>query len=166
MRTQFKDLCVIPMGQLVLAAVAGGALLATNAFAQSAREVRGSTPYLAVENEPPPKLIVDPPLAAGLAQGIAWIQYRVENVRILQVFGAGALNVSPRVGHLHIRVDDLPWLWADASDNNTVDIAGLPPGQHKVKIELVDANHTVFPGCATCSQTVTFTVPETKSRPH
>ena len=166
MRTQFKDLCDIPMGRLAFAAVAGGALLATNAFAQSAREVRGSTPYLAIENEPPPKLIVDPPLAAGLAQGIVWIQYRVENVRILQVFGASALNVSPRVGHLHIRVDDLPWLWADASDNNTVDIAGLPPGQHKVLIELVNANHQVFPGCATCSQTVTFTVPETKSRPH
>ena len=166
MRTRFKDLCDIPMGRLALAAVAGGALLATNAFAQSAREVRGSTPYLAIENEPPPKLIVDPPLAAGLAQGIAWIQYRVENVRILQVFGASALNVSPRVGHLHIRVDDLPWLWADASDNNTVDIAGLPPGQHKVLIELVNPNHQVFPGCATCSQTVTFTVPETKSRPH
>jgi hypothetical protein len=166
MRTRFKDLCVIPMGRVAVAAVAGGALLATNAFAQSAREVRGSTPYLAIENEPPPKLIVDPPLAAGLAQGIAWIQYRVENVRILQVFGAGALNVSPRVGHLHIRVDDLPWLWADASDNNTVDIAGLPPGQHKVLIELVNADHQVFPGCATCSQTVTFTVPETKSRPH
>jgi Family of unknown function (DUF6130) len=166
MRTRFKDLCVIPMGGLAVAAVAGGALHATNAFAQSAREVRGSTPYLAIENEPPPKLIVDPPLAARLAQGIAWIQYRVENVRILQVFGAGALNVSPRVGHLHIRVDDLPWLWADASDNNTVDIAGLPPGQHKVLIELVNADHQVFPGCATCSQTVTFTVPETKSRPH
>ena len=166
MRTQFKDLCVIPMGRLAVAAVAGGALLATNAFAQSAREIRGSTPYLAIENEPPPKLILDPPLAAGLAQGIVWIQYRVENVRILQVFGEGALNVSPRVGHLHIRVDDLPWLWADASDNNTVDIAGMPPGQHKVLIELVNANHQVFPGCPTCSQTVTFTVPETKSRPH
>ena len=149
-----------------LAAVAAGTVLATSAFAQSAREVRGSTPYLAIENEPPPKLIVDPPLAAGLAQGIAWIQYRVENVRILQVFGAGALNVSPRVGHLHIRVDDLPWLWADASDLNTIDMAGMPPGQHKVLIELVNADHQVFPGCATCSQTVTFTVPETKSRPH
>jgi hypothetical protein len=109
---------------------------------------------------------VDPPLVAGLAQGIVWIQYRVENVRILPVFGAGALNVSPRVGHLHIRVNDLPWLWADASDLNTVDIAGMPPGQHKVLIELVNANHQVFPGCATCSQTVTFTVPEMKSRPH
>jgi hypothetical protein len=26
-------------------------------------------------------------------------------------------------------VDDLPWLLADASDLNTVDIAGLPPGE-------------------------------------
>jgi hypothetical protein len=166
MRTRFKDLGVIAMGRLAFVAVAGGVLLATSAFAQSAREIRGPTPYLAVENEPPPKLIVDPPLAAGLAQGIVWIQYRVENVRILPVFGASALNVSPRVGHLHIRVDDLPWLWADASDLNTIDLAGMPPGQHKVKIELVNANHQVFPGCETCSQTVTFTVPESRSRPH
>jgi hypothetical protein len=167
MRTRFKDhLCVIPIGGLVFAAATAGALFATNAFAQSAREVRGSTPYLAIENEPPPKLIVDPPLAAGLAQGVIWIQYRVENVRILPVFGAGALNVSPRVGHLHIHVDDLPWLWADASDLNTIDMAGMPPGQHKVLIELVNANHQVFSGCATCSQTVTFTVPETAPRPH
>jgi hypothetical protein len=46
MRTRFKDICDIPMGRLALAAVAGGALLATNVFAQSAREVRGATPYL------------------------------------------------------------------------------------------------------------------------
>jgi hypothetical protein len=45
---------------------------------------------------------------------------------------------------------------AFASDNNTVDIAGLPPGQHKVEIELVDANHNPFPGQVV---TVTFTVP-------
>jgi hypothetical protein len=70
----------------------------------------------------------------------------VENVRIAQVFGPGALNVSPRIGHLHITVDDLPWWWADASDNNTIDVAGLPPGEHKVAISLVDANHNLFPG--------------------
>jgi Family of unknown function (DUF6130) len=139
-----------------IVAVAAGAVLTTNAFAQSAKEIRGASPYIAIENEPAPKLIVDPPLPEGLAQGIFWVQYRVENVRIAPVFGVGALQVSPRVGHLHITVDDLPWLWADASDNNTVDIAGLPPGQHKVKIELVDANHNVFPGQVA---TVTFTVP-------
>ena len=140
-----------------LAVVAAGTVLAPSAFAQSARESRGASPYVAIENEPAPKLIVDPPLAEGLAQGVFWAQYRVENLRIVPVFGTGALSTSPRVGHLHITVDDLPWWWADASDNNTVDIAGLPPGQHKVKIELVDPNHEVFPGQVA---TLTFPVPD------
>jgi hypothetical protein len=139
-----------------LAAVAASTVLATSAFAQSAREIRGASPYVAIKNEPAPKLVVDPPLPEGLAQGVYWAQYRVENLRIVQVFGQGGRQVSPRVGHLHITVDDLPWWWADASDNNTVDIAGLPPGEHKVKIELVDPGHNIFPG-----QVVTqrFTVP-------
>ena len=103
---------------------------------------------------------MDPPLPHLLAKGVVWIQRRVENVRILPVFGKGALNVSPRVGHLHIRVDDLPWWWADARDNNTIDLAGMPPGEHRVLIELVDADHKVFPGQA---KTVKFTVPGTAS---
>jgi hypothetical protein len=139
-----------------LVVVAAAAVLATTAFAQSAKEVRGASPYLAIDKEPAPRLIVDPPLPEGLALGVFWAQYRVENLRIVPVFGAGAVQTSPRVGHLHITVDDLPWWWADASDNNTVDIAGLPPGQHKVKIELVDANHRGFPGQVV---TLTFTVP-------
>ena len=165
MRARLKD-HLVPIGQLAVASVAGCALLATDALAQSAREVRDATPYLAIENEPPPKLIVDPPLAAALTQGIVWIQYRVENVHIEPVFGTGALNVSPRVGHLHIHFDDLPWLWADPSGVNTIDLAGVPPGRHKVRVDLVNANHQVFPGCAMCSQTVTFTVPETASTAH
>ena len=104
-----------------------------------------------------PKLIVDPVLPGPLALGVAQIQYRVENVRIVPAFGEAALKLSPRVGHLHITVDDLPWLWAESSDLGTVDMAGMPPGPHKVKIELVDANHNVFPGQVA---TVTFTVPE------
>ena len=150
-----------------LAAVAAGAVLATNAFAQSTSEVRDASPYVANENQPPPKLIVDPtPLAEGRPIGLVWIQYRVENVRIVPVFGAGALNVSPRIGHLHIHLDDLPWGWVEASDNNTISVAGLPPGQHKMLVELVDANHHVFAGCAECRQTVTFTVPEGAPHQH
>lgn len=148
-----------------LAAAAAATLLSTSAFAvaQTAKDIRGASPYVAIENEPPPKLIVDPPLAEGLAQGVFWAQYRVENLHIAQVFGPGALQVSPRVGHLHITVDDLPWWWADASDNNTVDIAGLSPGQHKVTIALVDANHNVFPGQVV---TVPFTVPNSAPKHH
>ena len=130
---------------------------------RSARDVRGPTPYAAIKNEPAPKLVVDPPLPDLLDKGVVWIQYRTENVRIVPVFGKEALSVSPRVGHLHVRVDDLPWLWADASDLNTIDIAGMPPGEHKVLIELADANHQVFPGQ---SKTVKFTVPKTASPSH
>ena len=137
----------------IIRMLAGAAVtvFAMTAFAQSAKNIRGPSPYVEIKNEPAPKLIVDQPLPEGLAIGLFWAQYRVENVRIQQVFGEGALKVSPRVGHLHIQVDDLPFLWADASDNNTVDIAFFAPGQHKVKIDLVDANHNVFPG-----QTVTL----------
>jgi hypothetical protein len=163
MRARLKD-HLAPMARLVVVAVAGAALLATDAVAQSAREVRGASPYIAIDNEPPPKLIVDPaPLAAGLAHGIVWFQYRVENAHIVPVFGTGALNVSPRLGHLHVHLDDLPWGWVEASDNNTISVAGLPPGQHKMLVELVDTEHHVFTGCAECRRTVTFTVPETAS---
>jgi hypothetical protein len=130
---------------------------------RTAREVRGHTPYFAVQNEPPPKLIVDEPLPDGLPQGIVWIQYRTENCRLLPVFGKEGLKLSPRVGHLHVRVDDMPWLWADSSDNNTVDIGGMPPGEHKVTIELVDATHQTYPGQ---SKTVKFTIPKSAAHAH
>ena len=124
---------------------------------QSAKEVRGGSPYFELENEPPPKLFVDPPLPEGLAQGLVWIQWRVENLNVVPVFGKGAVNTSPRVGHLHVHVDDVGWWWADASGINTIDIAGLPAGPHKVRLELVNANHEPFPGQ---SKTVTFTLPK------
>ena len=149
------------LGAVAMAAVvAASSRTATGADAepapQRAKAVRGASPYIEITDEPAPKLIVADPLPEGLAIGVVWIQYRVENLRIVPVFGEGAAKVSPRVGHLHITVDDLPWWWADASDNNTIDIAGLPVGQHKVRIELVNANHQIFPGQ---TKTVTFTLP-------
>ena len=99
---------------------------------------------------------MDPPIPEGLPKGLVWIQYHAENVRISPVLGEGALKTSPGVGHLHITVDDLPWLWADTSGSNTIDIFGLPPGPHKVTIDLVDANHNLFPGQR---KMVSFTMP-------
>jgi hypothetical protein len=84
------------------------------------------------------------------------IPYRVENLRILPLAGAAARNLSPRVGHLHVSVDDLPWLWADFGQSSTIVLAGMPRGQHKVLIELVDAEGNVF-----TAQTVTFHSPGT-----
>jgi hypothetical protein len=137
-----------------VAAVAAGAVLATSAFAQSAREVRNPSSFVPIENEPAPKLIVDPPLPGPLARGAVLIPYRTENFRILPVLGSDALSVSPRAGHLHVTVDDLPWHWGDFSDKNLVVVVGLPPGQHKVLIELANPDHHIFTG-----QAVTFTVP-------
>jgi hypothetical protein len=128
-----------------------------------AKDVRGASPYIELKNEPAPKLIVDPPLPDLLDQGVVWIQWRAENVHILPVFGKGALNASPRIGHLHVHVDDLPWWWADPSNVNTIDLAGMPPGPHKILIELVNANHEVFPGQF---KTVTFTVAKGASGSH
>ena len=152
---------------MVAGLVAAWARSATGADAEpapwSAKEVRGASPYMEIKDEPAPKLIVDDPLPDLLDQGVVWIQWRVENVHIVPVFGKGALNASPRLGHLHIHVDDLPWWWADASDINTIDLAGMPPGPHTIQIVLVDANHEPFPGQ---SKTVTFTIPQKVSGSH
>lgn len=152
---------------LVKGVVAGHAQMPSRGEVRSdsltAKQVRGASPYIELKDEPAPKLIVDPPLPDLLDQGIVWIQYRAENVHIVPVFGKGALDVSPRAGHLHITFDDLPWLWADASDINTIDLAGVPPGPHKIRIDLVNTNHEVFPGQ---SKTVAFTVGRAKAAAH
>ena len=127
----------------------------------SAKEIRGASPYAEIKGEPAPRLFVDPPLPDLLDQGVVWIQWRVENVNIVPVFGKGALHVSPRAGHLHVHVDDVPWWWADASNINTIDLAGLPPGPHKIRVVLVDTNHEPLPGQ---SRTVAFTIPVSASR--
>ncbi len=137
-----------------LAAMAACTMFASAAFAQSARDIRGPSPLVAIENEPPARLIVDPPLAEQLAKGLVFIQYRTENLRVVPVFGKGALDVSPRIGHLHITVDDAPWHFVDAS-GETVIVVGLKAGPHKVLFELADPTHRVID-----SQTVSFEVPE------
>ena len=53
-----------------------------------------------------------------------------------------------------MRVDDASWVWADASGNPII-LMGLPPGPHKVLIELEDANHHPLD-----QGTVTFVIPE------
>lgn len=131
-------------------------LFALAAAAQSAKEVKGATPLVAVPNEKPANLIVDPPIPEQLAQGRVFIQYRTENLRILPVFGSAALTVSPRLGHLHYYVDDQSWPTVDTS-GETVVLVGLKPGLHKVKLELADATHKPIPGA---TQLVEFTVPQ------
>jgi hypothetical protein len=138
-----------------LAAVAAGALLAASAFAQSASQVGGSGMSVPSKNEPVPKLIVDRPLPGPLARGSVLIPYRLENLRNPPARGADAVTVSRRVGHLQVTVDDQPWPWGGFSDDNTLVVVGLPPGQHKVLIELANPEQHIV-----TEQTVTFTVPD------
>jgi Family of unknown function (DUF6130) len=141
---------------LFMTVMTAGTLLATKTFAQSAKEIRGASPLVAIENEPPARLIVDPPLPKPLESGRVFIQYRTENLRVIPVFGKGALEVSPRVGHLHITVDDAAWHFVDAS-GETVILVGLSPGPHKVLFELADPTHRVI-----TSELVSFTVPDVR----
>lgn len=127
-----------------------------------AHEPARPTPFLPVQNEPPPALQVDPPLAEPLAQrGAVIIPYRLTNFRILPIFGAAAAGVSPRAGHLHVTVDDLPWHWADVGAGDTVVVVGLPAGPHKVLIEIATPEHHVITG-----QAVEFAVPALQPSPH
>jgi Family of unknown function (DUF6130) len=134
----------LPIKKLI--ALAAYAVLPAAALAQSS--------VVPVDSEPAPRLIVQPPLPGPLARGVVYIPYQVENLRILPLGGPAAGNVSPRVGHLHITIDDLPWFWADYGQSNTIILGGMPRGDHKVLIEVVDPEGKVFTG-----QTVTFFTP-------
>jgi hypothetical protein len=125
-----------------------------SATALTARDIIGPSPLIAIEDEAAPKLIVDPPLPEPLSRGLVFIQYKAENIRIVPVFGDGALQVSPRIGHVHVTVDDLPWHFVDAS-GETLIVVGLPSGEHKVLVELANPMHRVI-----AAQTVSFFVPE------
>lgn len=78
----------------------------------------------------------------------------VGTLRVVPVFGKGALDVSPRIGHLHVTVDDASWHFVDAS-GDTVILVGLVPGPHKALFELADPTHKVI-----TSDAVSFIVPE------
>ena len=104
--------------------------------------------------QPAAKIIVDPPKPEPLARGVALLQFRTENLQIVPVFGPAAAAVSPRIGHLHVTLDDAPWHWAHTS-NDSVIVADLPPGPHKILFELADANHKVL-----TQEVVKFEVPK------
>jgi len=136
--------------------VAAMMLSGSTAFAQTATQTcRPAQVIPLTGTEPAAKIFLDAPLAEPLAsRGVVVIQYCAENMRIAPVFGSGALGVSPRVGHIHVTVDEAPWHWADASGTPLI-LRGLPPGRHTVLIELVDANHQPVD-----KGTVTFDVPK------
>ena len=152
----------VPYTGKALHAAATALLITTGSIAPAHASGGSATQFLPITNEAEPRLHVDPPIAGPLAaRGTAIIPYRTENLRILPIFGLGANDVSPRAGHLHVTVDDLPWHWADAGNTGSIVVAGLPAGDHKVLIELATPEHRVITGRA-----MTFTVPAVGSSHH
>lgn len=136
------------------AALAAASLtLAVNAWAQSGTESSRPPAVIPLASEPAPKLIAYAPLPDALARGVVIIQFRTENARVLPVFGQNAVDVSPRLGHLHVTVDDWPGTWAHTSQDPLI-LVGLKPGQHKILLEVADPSHKIL-----TSETVTVTVP-------
>jgi len=123
------------------------------ASAQTAREVVGAAPVEPLQNEPPAKIVIDPPLPDSLKLGRVVIQYRTENLHTVPVFGVTAASISPRIGHLHVTLDGLPWLWMSAS-GEAITLNGLPAGPHKLRLQLENADHQLLD-----QGTVNFTVP-------
>jgi hypothetical protein len=141
-----------------LLSVAGILLCAIGARSQNPTDACRLTqviPLAAGATEPPAKIVIDPPQPGPLAsRGVVIIQYCAQNLHLAPVFGPDAVAASPRVGHVHVRLDDAAWVWADASGNPII-LMGLPPGPHKVQLELEDANHHPLD-----QGTVAFVVPE------
>ena len=137
--------------------LAAAMLAAVGSFAATCGALAESyapAPLAPLASEPAARLLVDAPLPDQLAEGRVVIRYRAENVRILPIYGAAARDVSPRIGHLHVTVDDGPWRWVDASGEPLI-INKLPAGPHKVLIELADPTHHVIDG-----KTVEVVVPQ------
>ncbi len=119
-----------------------GSALPLNAMARYNRPMRLAS-IEAPESEPPARISVAAPLADALARGLAVIPYSTENIRIVPVYGSAALCVVPRVGHVHVTVDDSPWHWVDASGEAII-VQGLVTGEHRILIELADPTHRVI----------------------
>jgi hypothetical protein len=136
------------------AALASLTLTSVHAGGETATDLGRPAPILPIASESLAKLVVYPPLPEALARGVVIIQYRTENVRVIPVFGEGARGVSPRVGHLHVTVDDRPGTWAHTSADPII-VVGLTPGVHKMLIEVADPTHKIL-----TSETVLVTVPE------
>jgi len=137
-------------------ALAWGVFFCTAAFGQGAANIDHPPAILPLESETAPTLIAYAPLAEPLARGVVIIQYRTEHARIMPVFGKAAADVSPRLGHLHVTVDDWKGTWAHTSEDPII-LVGLTPGPHKVLLEVADPTHRIL-----THATVSFAVPEKK----
>lgn len=110
------------------------------------------------EGKPAPKLTLAAPKADFLEKGFVYLPFKVENMTILplyaEIHGAEVTKLQPTVGHLHVSVNDNQWAWVHAQPD-AIYFSTLPPGTHKMTVELSDAAHNVLD-----RQTLSLVVPE------
>lgn len=140
-----------------LSAAAMAAAFCVSASAQTAEDPVHPPAILPLSGEPSPRLIPYAPLAEPLARGVVIVQFRTENFRVMPVFGKTAVDISPRIGHLHVTVDDAHGTWAHTSEDPII-VVGLTPGPHKLRLELADPSHKIL-----ATEVVAVTVPDLKA---
>ncbi|AUG52532.1 DUF6130 family protein [Thalassospira marina] len=108
--------------------------------------------------EAAPKLTVLAPDRETLKSGYVYLPFHVENMNIQPIYaefaGEAATTLRPKIGHLHVMVDNAGWKWIHAS-TDPLYFGQLSPGPHQIELELVDAAHAVIE-----VQTIDITVPE------
>lgn len=134
-------------------------VVVASVMAQTGTDAHAAATGAPPPNEPPARIIIESPVAEGLARGAAVVHYRSENLRTAPLFSPDALSLSPRVGHVHVNVDDAPWVWAHTSPEPVI-VVGLSPGPHKIRLQLMTADHQWLDEGA-----VSFTLPETRKTP-
>ncbi|WP_042884876.1 DUF6130 family protein [Cupriavidus necator] len=139
-----------------LSAAAVATAFCASASAQVAQNAIRPPAILPLSSEPAPKLIPYAALPEPLARGVVIIQFRTENFRVMPVFGKPAVDISPRMGHLHVTVDDAHGTWAHTSEDPII-VVGLTPGPHKLRLELADPSHKIL-----ATEVVAVTVPDLK----
>ena len=131
------------------------ALAACHAASGATEAAAGPTAApVGVPAEASARLEVSAPLAGPLARGVVVVPFHAEHLQLVPVYGTAAANVSPRIGHVHLTLDNAPWHWVQASPDLIV-LQGLEAGSHTLRVDLADAQHHVLD-----SRTVTFTVPQ------
>jgi hypothetical protein len=145
-----------PILKYFTAAVVAAAFCAS-ASAQVAQDAVRPPAILPLNAEPAPKLIPYAPLPEPLARGVVIVQFRTENFRVMPVFGKPAVDISPRIGHLHVTVDDAHGTWAHTSEDPII-VVGLTPGPHTLRLELADPSHKIL-----ATEVVPVTVPDLKA---
>jgi len=95
-----------------LLSIAALALTATTASGRGTSDDCGPASVIPLTgSEAPAKIVIHPPLPGRLvSRGVAIIEYCARNRHLVPVFSANALDVSPRIGHVHVKLDDAPWV--------------------------------------------------------